>query len=94
MFRKKNIAILILVFVLLLVAYTKFNQQKEFQRLTKERAFYEAEISRLETLKEALEEELKNASRPEYIENIARQKLKMVKPTEMIFIVNESRSSD
>ncbi|WP_459129157.1 FtsB family cell division protein [Guggenheimella bovis] len=89
-FLKKNKLPLILAVLILLVAvYIQMNQGMEMQKLIEERKAYQAEIERLKLVKLNLQNELKNSGNLDYIEMIAREKLKMVKPDEIVYYVHE-----
>ncbi|MCR4710963.1 MAG: septum formation initiator family protein, partial [Clostridia bacterium] len=57
--------------------------------LHQERAELKAENEKLEAQKEDLEAELKNVNDLDYIEEQARKQLKMIKPGEVLFVLNE-----
>ncbi len=88
--KRKLLFTIIIVIFLLFIGYTKVNQQLEIEKLTEDKARLEADIERLELLKQVLKEELKNIDSNEYIEEYARSRLRMIKENEMIFIVNEN----
>ncbi|MDO4553100.1 MAG: septum formation initiator family protein [Bacillota bacterium] len=58
-------------------------------KLTVEENRVEAELAVLQAEKEALEEELEQADRPEYIEQQAREQLDMIYPGEVLYIIKE-----
>lgn len=77
------------LFVLALVVYlgiTFINQQSAIKTLEKEKLQKQQEIEKLNSEIEDIEEKLKYTDSLEYIEKMAREELKMVKPDEIIII--------
>jgi cell division protein FtsB len=67
---------------------------RDIRDLKKEAAGAKAELALKQEQKENLEAELANIKDPEYIEKQARDRLRMVKPGEMIYIYEASTSPE
>ncbi len=92
-FLKRNrVVVLFAVAFLVYVGITFFRQEAKLQQLRAEEAACQQKIVVLKEDVEALEEELENASSAETIERIAREKLKMVKPNEIIYIIQDDNA--
>jgi len=82
-------------FILILVVYlgiTFFKQQSMIKALEIEKAQKQKEIEKLNSEIADIEEKLEYSDSLEYIEKMAREELKMVKPDEMIFVdINKSK---
>lgn len=83
------------LFILILAAYlgiTFFKQQSMIKALEAEKKQKQKEIEHLNKEIADIEEKLKYSDSLEYIEKIAREELKMVKPDEIIYIdINKSK---
>jgi len=89
-FLKRNrVIVLFAIAFLIYVGVTLVRQEIKFRELLAEEALCQAKIVLLKEDVDELQEELENASSPETIEKIAREKLKMVKPNEIIYIIQE-----
>lgn len=89
-FLKRNrVVVLFAVAFLIYVGVTFVRQELKLRQLRAEEEACQQKILVLKEDVEELEEELENASSPETIERIAREKLKMVKPNEIIYIIQE-----
>jgi cell division protein FtsL len=87
-FLKRNrVVVLFALAFMLYVGVTFLRQESKLRQLRAEEAACQQKIVVLKEDVEALEVELENASSPETIERIAREKLKMVKPNEIIYII-------
>ncbi len=71
------------------VSTALISQELQYRKLRIEEADYRAEIELLSEEIERLEERLESSQDPQAIEKIAREKLKMVKPNEIIYIIQE-----
>lgn len=92
-FLKRNrVVVLFAIAFFVYVGVTILRQEVKLHQLKAEEAACQAEIMLLKEDVEELEEELENASSPETIERIAREKLKMVKPNEIIYIIQENET--
>ncbi len=89
-FLKRNrVVVLFAVAFLIYVGVTFVRQELKLRQLHAEEEACQQKILLLKEDVKELEEELENASSPETIERIAREKLKMVKPNEIIYIIQE-----
>ena len=70
-----------------LQAYNMYKINKDFKGVI-------AENKRLKEEKSSLEEELKHVNEPEYVEQQAREQLKMVKPGEVMYILPQDEKTD
>ncbi len=94
--KKINVyALTLAVFILFLIGYTLWafvHQGIEIRKYKKEVAKLQKEIQTESEDMKKLKEEKVNYKKPEYIEKIARERLKMVKPGEVIYIdVNKKK---
>lgn len=81
---------LIISIILIIGSYYTFNMIKTDQKLVEYQAIQEdlkAEIKTLERAINRLTDEYAYSQTPEAIEKIAREKLKMVKPNEIIYLI-------
>ena len=85
-FFKSKMYKLIVIIGIIYVGYVLYNQQIKLNSYTKEKAYYEAKIEELEKEKEELLIKKENVNSPEYIEEMAREKLDMYLPNEKVFI--------
>ncbi len=80
--RKKSLFLLgiAVVFAIILI-----KQQVTIARLNKQYRQYNEQMSKLKYVNTQLDEELKQTKRNDYIEKMAREKLGLVKPGEILF---------
>lgn len=80
--RKKSLFLLgmAVVFAIILI-----KQQVTIARLNKQYRQYNEQMSKLKYVNTQLNEELKQTKRNDYIEKMAREKLGLVKPGEILF---------
>lgn len=71
------------------VSTALISQELQYRKLLQEEADYYMEIETLNEEIERLESRLESSQDPRAIEKIAREKLKMVKPNEIIYIIQE-----
>lgn len=84
----KRIILIVAIVIILFGATTFISQQVQLKNLQEERLAKQAQIERLTLIRQTLLEELKNADDLGYIETIAREKFKMVKPDEIIYVIH------
>ncbi|SCG84224.1 hypothetical protein DW1_2664 [Proteiniborus sp. DW1] len=85
---------LIILALAVYLGITFFNQQREIKALEKEKLQKQQEIEKLNSEIMDIEEKLKYTDSLEYIEKMAREELKMVKPDEIIVIdTNRDKSN-
>ena len=89
--RKKRInpGRLILTVIIVVLIFFAAISVKNIVSLHVEKNELEEENARLEDEKNRLQNELENADDPEYIEEQARQQLRMVMPGEVLYIIEE-----
>lgn len=85
-FFKSKMYKLIVIIGIIYVGYVLYNQQIKLNSYNNEKAYYEAKIEELQKEKEELLEKKENVNSPEYIEEMAREKLDMYLPNEKVFI--------
>lgn len=68
--------------------------QDDLNKLKAEEARNNETIEELQVEIESLEDELKNSESIENIEKIAREKLQMVKPNEIVYIIQSKKDDD
>lgn len=88
-FNKNKIVIILALVVLLYFSYILIKQELKYNELMDDKIYYANEIDRLKEVIEELNKKIDEISTPEYIEQIARERLKMVKPDEIIYIIDE-----
>lgn len=89
-FKINKVLNLILVLVLVYACFTFFNQQAKLNSYRQDISYYTAQNEELNQKNEDLLEEQKNVNSEEYIEEVARKKLEMYLPNEMVFdIINQ-----
>ena len=80
---------LILTVIIVVLIFFAAISVKNIVSLHVEKNELEEENARLEDEKDRLQNELENADDPEYIEEQARQQLRMVMPGEVLYIIEE-----
>lgn len=89
-FKVNKILNLTLILVLIYACFTFFNQQVKLNSYSQDISYYTAQKEELELKQEELLEEQKNVNSEEYIEEVARKKLEMYLPNEIVFdIINQ-----
>lgn len=79
---KKGFALLILLYV----SVTFINQQKSINAYNNEQTVLKEQIAKQEEYKKSLLATKENITSPEYIEQLAREKLDMYLPNERVYI--------
>jgi cell division protein FtsB len=83
-----------MIFILLIVAvyfgYNYFNQEVKMNKLKSENIHYEKKIEKLNKDIDLLHEDLDEVMSEENIEAIAREKLRMISPDEIIYIIEDN----
>lgn len=90
-FKRNQITLVILMVFLAYVSVTLVRQEIVLREVQYEEAEKLAEIEQLTTEVEKLEERIEEADDMAYIEKIAREKLKMVKSNEIIYIIQDEK---
>ena len=83
---KKFLKKIIVISIAIYVIYTFIAQQKTLNAYSNEKEKYQEQISKEKEDTNNLKEMEENVTSPEYIENIAREKLGMYLPNEKVFI--------
>lgn len=81
--------ILFLVVFMGYVGYSVFNTEIRIHELKAKETALQDELKKLSVEKEQLLKDLEESRSLESIERIAREKLKMVKPNEVIYVIKE-----
>jgi cell division protein FtsB len=85
---------LILILVVLFGGYKFYLNQREIIYIKREIARLEQELDNAEAREKELKEKLENINDPEYIEEIARKELGLVKPGELLLIPVEEKGKE
>ena len=84
-FRSKLYKVLVIIGIIYLI-YVFSIQQEKLDTYAKEKNYYQIQIEDLKAQKEELLEIKENVNSPEYIEEMAREKLDMYLPNERIYV--------
>ena len=90
---KKIIPITIIGVVFCIFAWTLIGQQIEISKKNKQISELNGKIEDMQDESDRLSKEVENLNNPEYIEQIAREKLGLVRPNERVF-VDANKSED
>ncbi|MCX7885463.1 MAG: septum formation initiator family protein [Caloramator sp.] len=82
----KKRKLVILIFILLFFGVIFVKQQIIINRLNKEYKQYNDQLTKLKMQNEQLKEQFNMMQREDYIEDLAREKLGLAKPGEILFI--------
>ena len=86
-FNLKNLYIKILVIIFCIyIVYVLINQQTILKSYKQSQAYYEEKTQDAKQYQESLKSLKENVDSPEYIEEIAREKLGMYLPNERVYI--------
>ncbi len=77
---------LLLILVIVYFVFTFVNQQTKLNSYNKDISYYTTQIEELKEKKEELLATQENVNSKEYIEKIAREKLDMYLPNEIVYI--------
>ncbi len=86
---KNKIILLISVVLLVYMSYVLIRQEIKYQELLTDRDEYTSQIDELMVTISELNDMINEISTPAYIEKMAREKLQMVKPDEIIYILED-----
>lgn len=92
--RKKAIIKLIKTVIVVIIIAVLGMSVKNILMLTMENKKLEQQYKELSSEKEALEDELKNVNDKDYIEEQARIQLRLIKPGEIIYILQDEKGND
>lgn len=84
--RRFKIRHFLILLIIVYVVSTIISQQKTMRNLKAEKEKKENKIIRLEQEIDEINEEIKKGESLEFIEKVARDELKMVKPREIIYV--------
>ncbi len=89
-FLKKNrIVVLISMVIILYVGVTFLQQEMKIRELEYERDYIETEIESLNADITDLESKIEETKGLNYVEQVAREKLKMVRSDEIVYIIDD-----
>ncbi len=88
--RNKYLIIFMVVF-LSYIGYTVVQTEIKIQELKANEVILKEELNKLTDEKDSLTKQLEDSKSLESIEKIAREKLKMVKPNEVIYIIQDKK---
>ena len=77
---------LILILFIVYAVFTFINQQSKLNSYKKDISYYSAQIEELKEEKEDLVATQENVNSKEYIEKVARERLDMYIPNEIVFV--------
>lgn len=89
--KRNKYLIFVLVVFLAYIIYSIAQAEIKIQELKAREATLTEELNKLTEEKETLTKQLEDSKSLESIEKIAREKLKMVKPNEVIYIIQEDK---
>lgn len=78
-----------IIFFFIYISYVVISQEIKYKELIDDRATYNLEIEELKKSIDELYDVIDEISTPEYIEKMAREKLQMVKPDEIIYMIKD-----
>ena len=85
-FKINKIMNLILITLVLYSIFIFINQQTKLNSYSQDISYYTTQIESLKEKKEELIATQKNVNSPEYIEHVAREKLDMYLPNELVYV--------
>jgi len=88
------VVIIIVVIIALIAAFNFYQNMRRMNQLETKIEKIETQIAEAEAENNKLKRQLENSSSNEYIEEVAREKLGLVKPGEKMFIPVEEEESD
>ncbi len=91
-FSKNRYILIFLMAFSVYMAVILVRQEFKYRELMAESDAYDKEIQALNETVDELKEMIQEISTPEYIERMARERLQMVKPDEIIYVIEEENS--
>ena len=88
------VIVTIIIIIALIAAFNFYQNMVRLSQIENEIDEIEAQIARAEAENEELKEKIDNSSSYEYIEEVAREKLGLVKPGEKMFIPVEKEEEE
>lgn len=93
-FKRNKIIIVFFIIFFIYIGYTVISNEAKYKELKAEEENYNKEIAILKEEIESLKIEIEKSQSHEMIEKIAREKLKMVKPNEIIYIIQDKEEEE
>jgi cell division protein FtsB len=87
---RRVLCVVVIIIMFLLVAA----QGKEILDLKKQESAAERELAGYQEMQARLEKELKSVDDPAYVEAKAREKLKMIRPGEILYIIEDELAAE
>lgn len=91
-FKRNRVTILIILIILGYYAYNMYQTDLKLKEYKQTQSVLKSEIESLERDINRLVDEFAYSQTPEAVEKIAREKLKMVKPNEIIYLIKGEES--
>ena len=91
--RRNKFLIIFFILFSIYISYTIYNQNIKYNSLKEEEAFYQNKMKDLHKQIEEVNEEIEKSKSLEAIEKLAREKLNMVKPNEIIYIIQDEEKN-
>jgi cell division protein FtsB len=88
------VIVTIIIIIALIAAFNFYQNMVRLNQIENEIDKIEAQIARAEAENEELKEKIENSNSYEYIEEVAREKLGLVKPGEKMFIPVEKEEEE
>lgn len=88
-FKRHKLIILVFVVVFIYFSYNYFRQEIKLQELSQEKYLKKIELQEKDSEVKKLRKDLKEVKSNENISRLAREKLKMVYPGEVLYIIEE-----
>ncbi len=92
-FKKHKVFLFLCLIGIIYIGFVLINQEMKFNELNDNATKYQEEILQLKDEVEMAQQELDNISSIDSIGRIAREKLNMVSPTEIIYLIQTNESN-
>jgi cell division protein FtsL len=93
-FKRNKIGLILIGILIAYLSITMINQQIKLNQLMKEEKQAQERVEELKQKVSEMKKLIEESENPEFIEKIAREKLKMVKQNEIIYIIQDKEKSD
>jgi cell division protein FtsB len=90
-FKRHKLIILVFVVVFIYFSYNYFRQEIKLQELSQEKYLKKVELQEKDAEVKELRQDLKEVKSNENISRLAREKLKMVYPGEVLYIIEDEQ---
>jgi len=87
--KRHKLIIIVFVVVFIYFSYNYFKQETKLQELYNENCQKKIEMQKIDNRIEKLEKDLRDVKSNENIAKIAREKLKMIYPEEILYIIED-----